>query len=157
MANGPLFDLQTALPRLLPKAIAWADAQQEHAFIHGRPLTPGELLLASAVEVRQPERVRITVVPRLPLPTDPELQQAALQTGLLGPGMIGLTLGFAIFVVEGHLTTRLLSHECRHVSQYEVAGSIGAFLPVYLQQIVTFGYANAPFEVEARKWERDHV
>ncbi|MHB8814961.1 MAG: hypothetical protein ACYDAE_17050 [Steroidobacteraceae bacterium] len=157
MANGPLFDLQAALPRLLPKAIAWADAQQGHALIHGQPLTARELLLASAVEVRQPERVRITVVPRLPLPTDPELQQAAVQTGLLGPGMIGLTLGFAIFVVEGHLTTRLLSHECRHVRQYEVAGSIGAFLPLYLQQIVTFGYANAPFEVEARKWERDHV
>lgn len=156
-ANGPLFDLEAALPRLLPKAIAWADAQQEHALIHGRPLTPRELLLAVAVEVRQPERIRITIVPRLPLPTDPELQQAALQTGLLGPEMIGLTLGFGIFVVEGHLTTRLLSHECRHVCQYEVAGSIATFLPVYMQQIVTFGYAKAPFEVEARNWERDHV
>lgn len=126
MANRPLFDLQAALPQLLPKAIAWAEAQQGHAFIHGRPLTPRELLLASAVEVRRPEQVRITVVPGLPLPTDAELQQAALQTGLFDPGMIGLTLGFAIFVVEGHLTTRLLSHECRHVHQYEVAGSIGA-------------------------------
>jgi hypothetical protein len=32
-------------------------------------------------------------------------------------------------------------------------GSIAAFLPTYLQQIVDFGYANAPFEVDARRHE----
>jgi hypothetical protein len=91
------------------------------------------------------------------LPTDPEIQRTAVVSGLLGPETIGLTLGFGIFVLEGHLNTRLLSHECRHVRQYELAGSIGRFLAVYLQQIATFGYAKAPFELEARSWERDDV
>ena len=58
--------------------------------------------------------------------------------------MVGLTLGYGVYVCHGHGTVRLLSHEFRHVYQYEQAGSIAAFLPVYLQQIVTFGYNNAP-------------
>ena len=61
----------------------------------------------------------------------------------VGPGMIGLTLGYSIFIVRGHMGRRLVSHECRHVYQYETHGSIAAFLPVYLQQIATVGYQNA--------------
>lgn len=157
MENVPLFDLRAALPLLLPKAIAWADAQEKDALSRGRPLTPSELRIARAVEVMQPERVRVIVAPSLPLPADPEFRQAGLEAGVFGSEMIGLTLGFAVFIVEGHLTARILSHECRHVRQYEAAGSIGAFLPLYLQQIVTCGYASAPFEVDARNWEQDGV
>jgi hypothetical protein len=68
--------------------------------------------------------------------------------------MAGLTLGHAVFVRRGHDSWRLLSHEFRHVHQYEQAGSIAAFLPVYLQQIVQFGYANCPLEIDARNHER---
>ena len=69
--------------------------------------------------------------------------------------MVGLTLGYSIFIVRGHMSPRLLSHECRHVYQYETAGSISAFLPVYLQQIATVGYQSAPFEQDARAHEFD--
>jgi hypothetical protein len=48
---------------------------------------------------------------------------------------------------------RLVSHECRHVYQYETHGSIAAFLPIYLLQIATVGYVNAPFEQDARAHE----
>ena len=65
-------------------------------------------------------------------------------------GRAGLTLGYAVFVRRGHETLRLLSHEFRHVYQYEQAGSIGAFLSVYLPQVVQFGYEQAPFEIDAR-------
>jgi hypothetical protein len=65
--------------------------------------------------------------------------------------MIGLTLGYAVLVCRDHeARPRVLSHEFRHVHQYEVAGSIAAFLPGYLQQIVAHGYANAPLEIDAR-------
>jgi hypothetical protein len=88
------------------------------------------------------------------LPTDTALRNAAVQTGLLGPGMIGLTLGYAVLIRRGHeASPRLLSHEFRHVYQYEAAGSIAAFLPGYLQQIVAFGYVNAPLEADARAHE----
>jgi hypothetical protein len=68
--------------------------------------------------------------------------------------MVGLTLGHSIFICRGHQTRRLLSHELRHVHQYEAHGSIAEFLPVYLQQIAEVGYANAPFEIEARAHEQ---
>ena len=48
---------------------------------------------------------------------------------------------------------RLLSHECRHVFQYEQAGSIALFLPLYLDAIVRVGYENCPFEQDARAHE----
>jgi hypothetical protein len=61
-----------------------------------------------------------------------------------------LTLGYGILVVRRHMGPRLLSHECRHVYQYEVYASIAAFLAVYPEQIATVGYHNAQLEQHAR-------
>lgn len=146
-------DLRAALPALLPLAIAWAQARSREVQIHGARLTAFELALARAVGVARPELIRKATVRRLPLPEDEPLRAAASQTGLLGSDAVGLTLGYAVLVVAGHETTRLLSHEFRHVQQYEEAGSIEAFLPVYLAQIVELGYADAPLERDARAHE----
>ena len=147
-------DLQAALPMIVPKAIAWAEAQHAHISQVGRSLDEALLALASSVGVLHPDKIRVAGVPYLPLPEDPELRQAALGTGLLGPNMVGLTLGYGVYICHGHEDIRLLSHEFRHVFQYERAGSIAAFLPAYLQQISTVGYQNAPLEIDARAHER---
>jgi len=146
-------DLAVALPELLPKAIEWAEAQSNHVLSTGSRLSETGIRLAQAVGVAQPERIRVGIVSMLPLPDDPELQAAALQSGLLGPEMTGLTLGYGIYICDGHASNRLISHECRHVYQFESAGSISEFLPIYLHQIVTYGYHDAPFEVDARAHE----
>jgi hypothetical protein len=147
-------DLQKALPRLLPKAAVWAEAESGKALASGTPLLEAEIALASWAGVRCPERIRLKLVQAIPLPEDAELREAALQTGLLGPDTIGLALGYAVLVRE-HVDAcaRLLSHEFRHVHQFESYGSIKAFLSVYLPQIVQFGYANAPLEIDARAHE----
>ena len=119
----------------------------------GRVLNAEEIAFARKVGVTNPELVRIQSCDHLPRPQDPSLQAAADQTGLLGPGMIGLTLGYSVFVCRGHETPRVLSHEFRHVFQYEQNGAIAGFLPLYLQEIVTMGYQNALFEVDARAHE----
>jgi hypothetical protein len=150
--TAPL-DLRAALPGLLPSAIAWAQARSREVQIHGARLTGLELALARAVGVARPELIRKATVRHLPLPEDEGLREAASQTGLLGPEAVGLTLGYAVLVVAGHESTRLLSHEFRHVHQYEDAGSIEAFLPVYLRQVIELGYANAPLERDAREHE----
>jgi hypothetical protein len=67
--------------------------------------------------------------------------------------MVGLTLGHSIFICRGHKTPRLVSHELRHVYQYEQHGSIAAFLPIYLSQVLEVGYQNAAFERDARAHE----
>lgn len=148
-----MIDLKTALPLLLPGAIAWAEARAEEFATNGSALTEVELDIARSVGVQRSELIRVSIVDRIPLPEDPMLRAAALQTGLLGPGTEGLTLGYSVLICRGHETRHLLSHELRHVYQYESHGGIAAFLPVYLQQIVEFGYSNAPFEKDAKAHE----
>ena len=48
----------------------------------------------------------------------------------------------------------LLAHELRHVSQYERYPTIDAHLDVYLRELVRYGYALAPFEVDADRAAR---
>ena len=146
-------DLESELPGLLPKAVEWAEQQQAHALENGQPLSEKMIDVARHVGVMAPESVRILAVDSLPRPGDPELSAAADATGLLGPEMIGLTLGYAVFIVAGHETTRLVSHECRHVYQYESNDGISGFLPMYLRQVARHGYRDAPMEIDARKYE----
>ena len=89
------------------------------------------------------------MVDEIPAPDDPVLRDAALQTGLAGPGIAGLTIGYAVFVRAGCESAPLLAHEFRHVYQVEQAGSLAAYLTQYLQQIVEHGYIGAPFEADA--------
>lgn len=147
------FDLQTVLPQLLPGAIAWAESQSRNATSGGKSLSEADKAMARGVGVRHPDLIRVMLVDELPLPDDPFLREAAVQTGLLGPHMAGLTLGHCILIARGTLSSRLLSHECRHVHQYEEHGSIGAFLAIYLQQIASVGYHDAPLEQDARAHE----
>lgn len=147
------FDLSAELPHLLPKATQWAEARSQEIQTAGISLAGKGLEIARSVGVLRPEQIRIAFVESLPLPDDEMLRRAALTTGLLGPGMVGLTLGYSVLICQGHDSLRLLSHEFRHVYQYEQAGSIAAFLPGYLQQIAMLGYANAPFEIDARAHE----
>ena len=149
-------DLAASLPALLPRAIAWAEGQSRSVLEAGKPLGAPDVALARSVGVRNPESIRIAIVDRIPLPDDLQLRTAAIQAGLLAPETMGLTLGYAVFIRRGHeARPRLLSHEFRHVYQYERAGSIASFLPVYLQEIVTHGYAGAPSEIDARAHEND--
>lgn len=146
-------DLEAELPRLLPKAVEWAERQEAHALKVGQSLSEQLIGVARRVGVIAPESVRILAVESLPQPGDPDLSAAADETGLLGPDMVGLTLGYAVFIVAGHGTVRLISHECRHVHQYESHNGISGFLPVYLGQIARYGYQNAPMEIDAREHE----
>ena len=147
-------DISKLLPTLLPKAIKWAEAEARLALALGRKLTVFQASMALKAGVTDPQHIRISSVRKMPLPDDPLLRMAAEQTGLLGPGTQGLTLGYSVIVKEGFEATYLLAHEFRHVFQYEQAGSIAAFLPVYLRQILEFGYEQAPLEVDARSFER---
>jgi hypothetical protein len=146
-------DFKAALQKVTPKAIAWAEAQSELIIAHGVPLRGQEIADARTVGVSSPERIRIAFVPSLPVPRDEELRTIALHAGLLGPDMTGLTLGHGIFIVQGHQSRQLFTHEFRHVFQYEQAGSIAAFLPAYLDEIASLGYWDSPLELDARQHE----
>jgi hypothetical protein len=148
------FNLRSALPIILPKAITWAESQSTQIMHFGQPLENAHLDIARSVGVMHPAKIRIMEVDCLPFPDDSDLKQAAQTSGLLSENAAGLTLGYGIYVRRGYGTIRLFSHEFRHVYQYEDAGSISAFLSAYLQQIMTFGYENAPLEMDARAHEK---
>jgi hypothetical protein len=86
-------------------------------------------------------------------PVDPMLRRVADEMSFLGSNTIGITLGYGIYLRKGYVTDRLLSHEFRHVHQYEKAGSIELFIEEYLRQIFHYGYVDSPYEIDARAHE----
>lgn len=147
----------TTLPRspiplenLLPKAIAWAEAHYAVALNDGNRLTPEETGIALRVGVAHPEQIRIRQVASIPLPDDQDLRQAATALKLLGPGTIGLALGYTVFIRQGKRCDSLLAHELRHVQQFEQAGSLYSYLNRYFLELLEFGYRDSPMEVDAR-------
>ncbi|MBB5546520.1 hypothetical protein [Paraburkholderia fungorum] len=138
---------------ILPKTLTWANEQAERGLAAGRVLTSVELDDARQVGVSAPDKIRLSLVDEVPMPHDPMLREIAIRTGLLNDDLAGLTLGYAIFITPRHFSRRLLRHECRHVYQYEAAGSIDQFMQEYLRQITTFGYQTAPLEIDAMQHE----
>ena len=143
------------LAALAPKAIAWAEALAATTLKSGTPLTALQRDIAVKSGVREPGKIRIVVVDRVPLPDEPSLKAAAAQVGLSEEWAAGMTLGHAVIVHRGYENdVRLLSHEFRHVAQYEAVGGIAPFLGAHLQHLAQYGYENSPFEVDARAHEQ---
>jgi hypothetical protein len=146
----------TQLPVMLPRVLAWAEKLSADGRVAGTPLTPAQIEIARGSGVREPASIRLVVVDRIPLPDEPALKAAALQVGLSPASAAGMTIGYAVVVRRGYEdSTRLLSHEFRHVAQYEASGGIRPFLAKHLADLAAFGYRDSPFEVDARAHERD--
>lgn len=141
------------LPQLMPKAIEWGESQATRVAEMGYPLNDVGKKIARAVGVREPERIRVEFVDDIPAPEEKLLKEVAAHTGLLGFRTSGITFGHSVMIRRGQESVRLLSHEFRHVEQYEQYGSISAFLQEYLHQIVETGYEQAPLEQDARGYE----
>jgi hypothetical protein len=153
-ANRTMGDLAGQLPVMTPRVIDWAEKLAARSLQEGTPLEARFAELARRSGVRNPGRIRLVVVEQIPLPEEPMLKVAAGSVGLAQSSAAGMTLGYAVIVHKGYeRDLRLLSHEFRHVAQYEAAGGIRAFLAVHLPQLVEFGYEDSPYEVDARAHE----
>lgn len=145
--------IKPMLPLLLPLAVKWANKHHHTIQQQGESLTTREIQLAQQVGVVNTEKVRVLTVSKIPTPTHPVLLKAANKVGFMTTSPAGLTLGHSIYICEGFRSERLLSHELRHVQQYEHYGSIKHFLREYLAQVLQYGYINAPLEIDARQHE----
>jgi hypothetical protein len=137
----------------LPLVVLWAKKHHDLIQEQGTELNEEGMELARSVGVAEPERISVLLVDGIPFQDDPAVCRLAKSVGMLSGQVMGLTLGHAIYIVNGCQSARLYSHEFRHVHQYEVLGSIGAFLEVYLEQVMMFGYHQAPLEQDARQFE----
>jgi hypothetical protein len=136
---------------LLPLACAWAEEQERFILAQGVALTEVQMADARSIGVAAPERVRLLRVKQIPLPSHPQLRQAAQETGLLSPETAGLTLRYGIVIRSPFWGARdLVAHELVHVWQYEQFGSLEHFLRQHLWECVTLGYTKAPMEQEAQ-------
>lgn len=142
-------NLQDTVELLLPRALAWLQAEEARVLRDGVPLNGAELARAALCGVGQPERVRLLRVAEMPQPDDALLQAAARESGFALASAGGLTLGRAVLIHESQWRdAALVAHELVHVAQYERLGDEG-FLRLYLHQYLTVGYGAAPLEREA--------
>ena len=136
--------------RLLPLATKWAVAVETRILRQGVPLTKESLADARVIGVREPERVRLLALARVPVPKDFTLRTAAAAIQFLTPTTCGLSLRYGIFIRRDCWgDRRLVAHELVHTAQYERLGGIEPFLRQYLYQCLTIGYPEAPLEQEA--------
>lgn len=146
-------DLESLSTIILPRVIGWIQELSHRVMAEGISLNEQQKLVAASVGVTEVDRIKIFFFDSIQYPDDNLLKEAILENNFLGPDMIGLTVGHGILIKKNQLTNRLLSHECRHVHQYERYGSIDNFLSEYVKQIVNYGYLYSPLEVEARSYE----
>ena len=130
----------------------WAERVGENLPPEARRLRPNEQTLAEAAGVEHVGGVRIVIVDRIPFPDDPLLAALCDRYGFLGETTLGLTLGHAIFLTpQVAENVEILAHECCHVAQVERFGSIRAFVQQYITELIEYGYAFAPLELEATR------
>ncbi|MGF6483134.1 hypothetical protein [Paraburkholderia sp. JPY419] len=154
-AGTPEFKLrpieQGSLPSTIKAIEKWAGKMEEKALTDGRCLMADETAIAQKMRVEHPERVRV-VIGKLPNPGNASVYLAMSKVGLLGGHITGLTFGYGIYIKEGHNgdATTLLSHELRHVKQYEdVRREKINYLAEYVHQLNQYGYRLSGFEQDA--------
>ena len=114
---------------LLPLAAKWAAAVEKRILREGVPLSEQEMGDAKAIGVREPERVRLLALARVPAPRNLTLRTAAAAIQFLTPATRGLALRYGIFVRSDCWGERgLVAHELAHTAQYERLGGIEPFL-----------------------------
>jgi hypothetical protein len=134
---------------LLPFACDWAATQEQRILATGEPLPDKMLADARLVGVAAPERVHLLYVPEIPIPDNPALRAAVLETHFLSPLTRGLTLRYGIFIrSDCRFDRTMVIHELGHTAQYERLGGFEPFLRRYLFECLTLGYPEAPMEQE---------
>ncbi|HYC36174.1 MAG TPA: hypothetical protein VEC19_07110 [Usitatibacter sp.] len=153
-AGVSLDKMAVQVGEVAPRAIEWALGRSREVLEAGRGLDARALALARKVGVREAAKIRIVVVDRIELPSEPMLREAGARVGL-SDSADGMTLGYAVVVRSGHeRNPRLLSHEFRHVAQYEACGGIAPFLTTHLAHLAQHGYEASPFEADASRHEQ---
>ena len=165
--DRPPIDVAAKVEKLLPQALEWYEnvegqlspmgsrrgAQARDGLVaplpQGRPLSETEVAIARKLEVLYPERVRVVVLARFPMPESRELRVQAKRYGMGSYFEGGRTFGYAIMLKPRYADNpTVISHELVHVNQHDRLGRT-AFVRRYLVEMEMMGYARSPLELEA--------
>lgn len=142
------FDL-SQFESLLPRAIGWAQQQEEFILKHGVPLNDWEKQVARQLGIEQVDKVHLLSVSQIPLPEDDDLRVAAKAAGLVAIDSVGMALRYGIFIRDDFWRQReIVAHELVHTAQCERLGW-ESFLRQYLTECLLSSYPHAPLEQEA--------
>lgn len=147
----PMKWLTILFPLLLPIAVQWVKWHERRILREGQPLSVAGLADALKMGVREPHRIRVMAVERIPLLNGRALRWLSRWVPEISAHTVGLSLRYGIYVRSKYGSDRhLLAHECVHCGQYERhGGNIGKFLHAYFSECIEWGYASSPMEQEA--------
>lgn len=148
---------QKDFDRLAPFASAWATSQENYILEHGVPLTRDQASDARQTGVREPSRVRVLLVDRIPLPEDKELANAARQSQIITDTSRAVAIGYGIIIrADSWLNRELLLHQLVHVAQCERSGGLESFVSEYLlDRRSSRDFSLGSLEDEARSLARE--
>lgn len=133
-----------------PLAIEWFQDIEAEYYSVARELREDEFEIAKSMRVSNPNRFRILVLERPPLPKNPEFLIEYRRLGMDMPAK-GMVLGNIVYLNPEHeKNLNTLSHEFVHSNQLEELG-LEQYLIKYMALLKTWGYWNHPMEVEARE------
>ena len=148
---------QKDFERLAPLACQWAKRQEAYILEQGVPLNPKQTADARRAGVTQPERVRVLVVDRIPLPDDKELAEAARHAQIITDSSRGVAIGHGIIIrADSWRNRELFLHQLAHVAQCERSGGLETFVTEYLlDRRSSRDFSVGSFEDEARGLARE--
>jgi hypothetical protein len=148
---------QKDFDRLAPLAYEWAQSQESYILAHGVSLRRDQVSDARRAGVHEPNRVRVLVVDRIPLPDDKELADAARHAQIITDASRGVAIGYGIIIrADSWQNRELLLHQLVHVAQCERSGGLGSFVNEYLlDRRSSRDFSLGSLEDEARTLARE--
>lgn len=147
---------QKDFERLTPLAYEWAKTQEARILEHGVPLTADQTADALRAGVRDPSRIRVLVVDRIPLPEDKDLADAARRAQIITDASHGVAIGHGVIIrADSWRNRELLVHQFAHVAQCERSGGLENFVSEYLlDRRSSRDFSLGTLEEEARTMAR---
>ena len=142
---------------LLSLANQWAKTQEDFVLEHGSRLSPRHIADAEIAGVKDPSRVRVLVVDRIPLPNDPQLAEASSRIGIVTEDTRCMGFGYALIIrVDAWNDRELILHNLVHIAQCERSGGLENWCREYLGDRTNCPrFTVGSLEEEARRFARE--
>ena len=148
---------QETFEKLLSLAFRWAKAQEEFVLQHGSHLSARHMADAVLAGVKEPGRIRLMVVDRIPLPDDANLAEVSKRIGIVTDDTRCMGFGHALLIrVDAWNDRELILHNLVHIAQCERAGGLEQWCHEYLGDRTSCPkFTVGPLEEEARRFARE--